>query len=407
MEVKAGYKRTEVGVIPDDWDLITLGQIFGFKNGLNKAKEFFGYGTPIINYMDVFRKAGLLNSDVLGRVCVNRNELKAYEVRKGDVFFTRTSETVEEIGIAAAMVEEPKDAVFSGFVLRARPTDDSLDNEFKKYCFSARYFRQQVISRASYTTRALTNGRSLSAALLARPPVPEQRAIATALSDADALIASLEMLIAKKCDLRRAAIQQLLSGKIRLAGFAGEWETRRLGDVLRFQVGFPFPSGGFNENGTGVRIIRNRDLKDQNTGELYFGRAFDDAYVVRNGDVLVGMDGDFLVCLWSGGHALLNQRVGRIVCGKQLDSRFMYFRLAEPLKEIEAATSSTTVKHLSHRDVEKLTLALPGLEEQSAIATILSDIDDELAALEIRQIKAQALKQGMMQALLTGRIRLA
>ena len=100
---------------------------------------------------------------------MNKLELKAYEVRQGDVFFTRTSETVEEIGVASVMLDAPEETVFSGFVLRGRPVDDSLDNEFKRYCFSSRVVRKQITSRSSYTTRALTNGRSLSAVVLPTP----------------------------------------------------------------------------------------------------------------------------------------------------------------------------------------------------------------------------------------------
>ena len=222
--MRPGYKKTEVGVIPEAWEVVPVGDLFTFKNGLNKAKQFFGRGTPIVNYMDVFGKPSLRIGEVVGQVAVSPKELNAYNVRKGDVFFTRTSETVKEIGTASVMLDEPESTVYSGFVLRARPTNDSLDDTFKTYAFSPRYFRKQIIARASYTTRALTNGRSLSVALLARPPLPEQRAIAAALSDVDALLGGLDRLIAKKRDLKQAAMQQLLTGQTRLPGFHGEWE---------------------------------------------------------------------------------------------------------------------------------------------------------------------------------------
>lgn len=121
MELREGYKITEVGVIPSDWEVISLGEVFDCKNGLNKEKQYFGQGTPIVNYMDVYKKNGLFSTDLAGKVTLSSQEIKNYEVKKGDVFFTRTSETVDEIGISAVMLEEIKDAVFSGFVLRARP----------------------------------------------------------------------------------------------------------------------------------------------------------------------------------------------------------------------------------------------------------------------------------------------
>lgn len=122
MAVKPGYKQTEVGLIPEDWDMSLLGEHFLFKNGLNKGKEFFGYGTPIVNYMDVYSHAGIRGCNLHGRVDVNSQELESFGVRRGDVFFTRTSETVEEVGIASVLLDDRQtlsSAVLScGHVLR-------------------------------------------------------------------------------------------------------------------------------------------------------------------------------------------------------------------------------------------------------------------------------------------------
>jgi type I restriction enzyme S subunit len=118
------------------------------------------------------------------------------------------------------------------------------------------------------------------------------------------------------------------------------------------------------------------------------------------------MDGDFLPCRWNKGFALLNQRVGRILPNAGLQGAFAYYHLIKPLKKIEIVTSSTTVKHLSHGDIEDIECRMPELAEQTAIAEVLSDMDAELVALEQRRAKTRALKQGMMQELLTGRIRL-
>src|SRR5262249_40639518 len=132
MELKKGYKLTEIGILPDDWTVAKLGDIFDFKNGLNKGKSYFGEGTPIVNYVDVYKKRALTAKDLKGRVTVSNEELKNYDVKKDDVFFTRTSETVEEIGIAAVITEDLQDTVFSGFILRARPKNNLLDTSYAK-----------------------------------------------------------------------------------------------------------------------------------------------------------------------------------------------------------------------------------------------------------------------------------
>lgn len=410
MELRAGYKQTEVGVIPEDWDLINLGEIFGFKNGLNKSKEFFGYGTPIVNYMDVFQNAGLRITDVLGRVNVNRNELKAYEVRKGDVFFTRTSETVEEIGVASAMLDEPSDTVFSGFVLRARPTDESLDDEFKKYCFSATYFRQQVTSRASYTTRALTNGRSLSATLLVRPPLPEQCAIAAALSETDALIASLDALVAKKRDLKQAAMQQLLTGKTRLPGFKGEWEMTKVGELGTVVTGGTPRTDNLNYWHGSIPWITPTDITGRRgiseSARQVTEKGLAQLRPLPENSVLV-------TCIASiGKNAILkspgacNQQINAIIPNKNFSPEFLYYLMDFNKSYLLGKAGVTATSIISKRDFVEIPFLVPRYDEQAEIALILCDMDTDLESLEARRDKAQALKQGMMQELLTGRIRL-
>lgn len=199
-----------------EWDKVRLGDMFSFKNGLNKAKRFFGYGTPIINYMDVFNNSSIHLKNIEGLVSVTFQEVESYNVKKGDVLFTRTSETVDEIGISSTVLYNPTDTVFSGFLLRARPLDGRLDDKFKSYCFKSTFVRKQIISKASYTTRALTNGRVLSEIELPFPPLAEQSAIATVLSDMDAELAALENRRDKTRALKQAMMQELLTGKTRL-----------------------------------------------------------------------------------------------------------------------------------------------------------------------------------------------
>lgn len=130
---------------------------------MNKGKEFFGAGTPIVNFTDVFNNRGLIPKQLKGKVRLEPSEIKNYEVKKGDIFFTRTSETIEEIGYPSVMLESCKNTVFSGFVLRGRCflKDDPLDNLFKKYVFFTDTFRNEMLKKSSMTTRALTSGTAI------------------------------------------------------------------------------------------------------------------------------------------------------------------------------------------------------------------------------------------------------
>ena len=403
-KVPAGYKRTDVGIIPEDWNAVSLGDLFFFKNGLNKAKCFFGSGAFIVNYMDVFEHPGLTMENLSGRVTLSSQEIKNFEVQQGDVFFTRTSETVEEVGVASVMLDEPRDTVFSGFVLRARPRDEQINNYYKQYCFASEEIRSQIISNATYTTRALTNGRSLSAVRIAVPTEPEQRAIAEALSDVDSLIQSLEALIAKKRAIKQAAMQQLLTGKTRLPGFSEAWDMRRLGELAVLTMGQSPSSKFYNLRGAGLPLIQgNADIEDRKTIDRVWT-----TQASKHCDA-----GDLILTVRApvGTVAIARRKacLGRGVCGLKPvgDCAFLFHALVHAEGRWQVLEQGSTFTATNSEQVEQFRLSVPSDEnEQTAIAAILSDMDAEIDTLEQRRDKARALKQGMMQQLLTGRVRL-
>ena len=406
MEVKLGYKQTEVGVIPDDWAVSTLEKICSFENGDRSSNypspgSFRQSGIPFIN-------AGHVSEGKISTSEMNYITQEAYErlgggkIKAGDILFCLRG-SLGKFGVVNDNFG--LGAIASSLVI-VRPRAAALSLDYLSLYFSSSICSQMIDIWAGGAAQP-----NLGAKELARFSIPipasltEQHAIAQALSNVDALLDSLESLIAKKRDLKQAAMQQLLTGQTRLPGFSGEWEVTRLGDVLKFQVGCPFSSAYFNEKQQGLRLIKNRDLKSDDQIFYYSGK-YDLSFCVSNGDVLIGMDGDFLPCRWNKGVALLNQRVGRIVTLAGLNREFALYYLIGPLKEIEMATASTTVKHLSHGDIEDIVKPLPSVAEQGAIASALIEIDAEIATLEERRLKTAALKQGMMQELLTGRTRL-
>lgn len=385
MQLRPGFKQTEVGVIPQDWEVVSLGSLCEIAAGRDLIKaDWSAVGDHKYCY-PIYANA-LSNKGLYGFSCAYQYEADKITVTaRGDVGHAAYRAT-RFCAIGRLLVLSPKGKI------NLRLVTECINNcvEFALESTGVPQLTAPQISKY----------------VVAIPLVhAEQEAIADALSDTDTLIESLELLITKKRQIKQGAMQELLTGKKRLPGFGGDWEMIRLGACLKFQVGFPFSSMFFNEEGQGIRLIRNRDLKSDEQMVFYAG-TYDDTFVVRDGDVLVGMDGDFRPCVWTKGPALLNQRVGRARCLKGLDRNFSYYFLMEPLKKIEDVTSSTTVKHLSHRDIEAIEKSLPSLQEQSAIATILGDMDTELTELEVKLSKVRQLKLGMMQALLTGAIRL-
>ncbi|MCQ2234214.1 MAG: restriction endonuclease subunit S [Paludibacteraceae bacterium] len=175
----------------EEWETVKIGELLEFKNGLNASKGQFGHGTLIVNYVNVYKKRSINRQDLKGLVELDSSIRSRYDVKRGDVFFTRTSETLEEIGYASVLLEDIPDGVFSGFVLRGRPISTKLYPEFCKYCFSTSMVRAQITALSTLTTRALTNGKSLSKVKLSLPNYRKQQEIADALDNFESSIADL------------------------------------------------------------------------------------------------------------------------------------------------------------------------------------------------------------------------
>ncbi|WP_426993232.1 restriction endonuclease subunit S [Methylomonas sp. CM2] len=256
---------------------------------------------------------------------------------------------------------------------------------------------------------------------VAFPPLPEQRAIAEALSDVDALLDGLERLIAKKRDLKQAAMQQLLTGQTRLPGFSGEWEFKRLGDQAELVTKGTTPSSlGKEFTNSGVTFIKieaisangiiiqdKLDFIDEETDKLLSRSR------LKAGDLLFSIAGALgRVCIVPSCvlPANTNQALAivRLKPNSDLNLLFTFFVLlfSEIKQHVEGISVQGAQANLSLQQVSDFPIFSPDYKEQAAIATVLSDMDAEIAALQARRDKTRALKQGMMQELLTGKTRL-
>ena len=173
-------------------EMKTLGELFSFKNGLNKGKEFFGKGRPIIMFSNVFNSRSINALMINNRVDISDEELERINAKIGDVFFTRTSETREDVGYASVLVQDIAECTFAGFLIRARPTTDMLLPKYCKYCFSTPKIRKAIVSNCSFTTRASLTGTGLSIISLPVPSLSEQQRIVDILDKFEASIQNLE-----------------------------------------------------------------------------------------------------------------------------------------------------------------------------------------------------------------------
>ena len=200
---KSQYEFWRGKLLDKNDNLKSIGELFEFKNGINKSKDCFGTGNLIINYVDVYKNNKITNEIVKGLVELNDTDLIRYSCKSGDVFFTRTSETREEVGIASVLIDDMNDSVFSGFLLRARPTTDLLIPEYCAYCFSSSRVRKDIISYANFTTRATVTGPILSKVKIYVPSKEEQKRIVNVLDKMYYLINSFIDGIPAEIELRR------------------------------------------------------------------------------------------------------------------------------------------------------------------------------------------------------------
>lgn len=243
---------------------------------------------------------------------------------------------------------------------------------------------------------------SLFGMTVSLPPLPEQRAIATALTDVDDLLTSLDRLIAKKRAIKQGVMRDLLTGRRRLPGFSGEWQLKRLGDVAVIVMGQSPTSLHYNIRGDGLPLIQgNADVSNRRT----IKRVFTTQITKR------GLFGDILMSVRAPvgkvSRALFDLCLGRGVCALRFPNDFLYHFMIFHEPMWDKHSQGSTFDSVNSDQVHNVELLLPAEpSEQRAIAAVLTDMDDEIDALQARRDKTHAIKQGMMAELLTGRTRL-
>lgn len=383
-----------------EWKESTIGTLFSFKNGLNKEKEFFGHGTPIVNYTDVYKNRILRESQIKGKVELDCDEINRYRVQKGDVFFTRTSETPEEVGFSSVLVDDIKDCSFSGFVLRARPTTEELVPEFCGQCFSVDSIRNAIKSTCTYTTRALTNGTVLSKIRLKYPLKEEQTAIANYFTNLDTLIQSTAKKLDKLRTVKAASLQSLfpqegeMVPRVRFKGFSGEWKKEYAYDLFKT----------FDErNKPELPVLSATQDKGMVTRESYGYNIFHDKSNESTYKHI--LPGQFVIHLRSfqGGFAYseiegIASPAYTVFEFKDKDSQcgifWKYiFKDKSFVKRLELITYGIRDgRSISFEEFKLMDFTVPSVNEQQKIASYLQSLDTQISLEEKRLEKLRNIK---------------
>jgi type I restriction enzyme S subunit len=398
MAVKAGYKQTEVGVIPEEWDIspcsavserIMVGIV------IRPSQYYVKNGVPAFRSANI-REEGINDLDLVFISEASNLVLSKSQTRTGDVLTVRTGYPG-----TSAVVHSKHAGCNCIDILITRPSD-KVDSEWLAIWINSPFGKEQVLRNQGGLAQKHFNVGDLRNLVVALPQLPEQRAIAAVLSDVDALLGGLARLIAKKRDLKQAVMQQLLTGQTRLPGFGGAWEVNTVAELEKKKL-VKLSRG---------QVISQKDI-DHTPGDfpIYSSSIHNDGLFGRYGEFM--FDEELITWSVDGGGNFFHRPRHKFsvtnVCGfmrvetSRIDYRFFAAELQLLHSQKNFDYQSKAHPSVIRKEYEVL---LPTLAEQTAIAAVLSDMDAELAALEARREKTRALKQGMMQELLTGRTRL-
>ena len=391
MEVRKGYKQTEIGIIPTDWGVDEIKNVALIDTGAKNTQDRIENGEyPFFVRSQNVEKINTFSFD-------------------GEAILTAGD------GVGTGKVFHYINGKFDFHQRVYKVSDfkrDVLDGYFF-YLYFSNHFYDRIMSMTAKSSVDSVRMDVIAGMEIPLPPFPEQRAIATAISNMDALLKVLDELIAKKRLIKQGAMQELLTGKKRLPGFSGAWEEKELQAIVNmFIVPMRDKPKQFRGDIPWCRI------EDFNGKYLYGSKSnqnVDDEIIkMMNlrihpiGTLLVSCSADLGRCAIVGKPLVTNQTfIGLVFDEFKASNEFFYYYMTYNTQELNNLSTGTTIGYLSRQQFEMFKLIAPSTKkEQTAIAEILSDMDTEIAALEQRREKTRLLRQGIMQELLTGRIRL-
>ncbi|GHW84085.1 restriction endonuclease subunit S [Vibrio cholerae] len=412
-QVLKGYKQTDIGLIPADWSLLTIDEVATFSGGAQPPRSEF-ISRPKAGYVRLIQIRDYKTSAFETYIPL---ELARKTCNETDIMIGRYGPPIFQIlrGIKGA---------YNVALIKASPKHVILNEYLYHFLKSDKLFElMEILSQRSSGQTGIELP-ALKSYPIPLPAIEEQTAIANALSDVDALIRELEKLIAKKQAIKTATMQQLLTGKKRLPQFAKnedgtkkgykkselgdipeDWDVIALGAASTFINGRAYALDEWEKHGTPV--IRLQNLTGRGEQYYYSNLQLPEKQYCNFGDLLFMWSATFGPVIWRGTKAIYHYHIWKIVCESGYSKSYLFYLLSDMTEKLKRGSSSGgTMLHVTKEKMETTEAIFPPLEEQVAIASILSDMDSDIQALEQRLSKTRQIKQGMMQELLTGKTRL-
>jgi type I restriction enzyme, S subunit len=427
------YKDTPIGKIPVDWEVKTLidtasNEKYSFTGGPFgsdlKENSYTDHGVRVIQLQNIgdgkfFDEYKIFTSEE------KANQLKNCNIYPGDIIIAKMADPVAR---ACIIPDVDKRYLMASDGIRLSVNKEKYDLKFMLYAINSPNFRRNAESHSTGSTRLRIGLTELKNLLIAIPPLKDQKKIADILKTVDEAIEKADQIIEKTKEVKKALMQKLLTigighkkfKKTEIGEIPEEWKTELLGDIVFIKHGFAFKSEYFSD--AGPVLLTPGNFKEE--GGLYFNEGnlkrysgkYPGEFSLSPNDLVIVMTDLSPFCKILGNPAFIpsnetvlhNQRIGKVVFnGDRINRKFLYFYfLSKQFKqEIKATATGSTVRHTAPERIHGIKLALPPIREQKQIAEILSSIDGEIEKESNHKDQLEALKKGLMQVLLTGKIR--
>lgn len=391
--VKPGYKHTEIGVLPEDWDVVSLLDEADLLNGLTYTpSNVRDYGLLVMRSSNVQNGRFAFDDNVYVNCEVEDSKL----IKKGDILICVRNGSAALIG-KCAKADRDYNATFGAFMAVLR----GANNDYIHQLLQQGVIQRHIAKNSDSTINQITNGDFKQMVVPFPKSQAERATISTVLSDIDTLIVNLEKLIAKKKAIKQGTMQELLTGKRRLPGFDKEWTNLRLKELCDIEMG-QSPDSRYYSSSEGVPLVQgNADIENRQTIIRFYTKSI--TKKAAKGDIIFTVRAP----VGNVAYAMFDCCIGRGVCALQSGSDFLYHLLVFKQDMWSKVSSGSTFDSINSDTLCNTMFFVPADEkEQSTIARILTDMDEEIKILGNRLIKTKNIKAGMMSELLTGRIRL-
>ena len=411
--VKEGYKQTEVGVIPEDWNVVKLSDIGFSLIGLTYSpNDVRKSGTLVLRSSNIQNNRLAFDNNVFVEMLLPSRVI----VKKNDLLICVRNGSKKLIGKCTLITDEANGMAFGAFMSLYR----SHINQYVLHQFQSNVIQNQINEVLGATINQITNKDLASFSIAVPPKRKEITIIAKALSDTDTLITSLNALIHKKEQIKQGTMQQLLTGKIRLQGFgkgkgvkktelgeiSEDWEVVNISYLATIIMGQSPAGSSYNSSGKGVALIN---------GPTEFTELYPVKKQWTTQPTKYCKKDDLLLCVRGSSTGRINisndtycigRGVAAIRATNQSNTSYILYQLIQLIEKLLSKSTGSTFPSIDGKTIKSLLVTAPTKAEQTAIANVLTTIDTDIQTLKQRLEKTKSLKQGMMQELLTGKIRL-